>query len=495
LVLVVMTQDAEAVPAFARKYQTTCVTCHESFPRSNAVGEAFRMNGYRFIDDELYIKREPMELGDEAHKRLWPESIWPTIMPQYPPLSITTLWIAEINTDPGRDPLTRDRESTFTFILPHEIELCYADTFGEHMSLYGDIIFVQEDFASDDIYSWLMLKAWMEFQDLLGPENLLNLRVGSVGMHSMGLFTARDEQGIGFQPYLMNAWNMPDMLRGIEGEVLQDSQIKDFEGNTFVIMPQTGIELNGFGKRWLYYAGVVNGKIKNPYYKEPEDDIFFLGAGLNTSAKDYYGGFAYKWGGLGFDGFIPKEDSIAEETEKMLPSEGEFWRDDSLTLSLFGYRGTGLIKISVWDTDLQTITAPHTKWNGSDDFYRLGAGLLGKYKDLTIGAGYMYGYNESPYGYLSDASVDSHAWFAEAYYFAYPWLIPYVRYEGLNLDGLPKDELLLSGEFDQEILTLGVKAHIRANISLRAETSLFTEDDDYDYPLDEMIFLVLTASF
>jgi hypothetical protein len=495
LMLLVMTHDAWAMPAFGRKYQTTCVTCHESFPRSNPVGEAFRMNGYRFIDDEVYIKREPMELGDEAHKRLWPESIWPNTMPQHLPLSLTTIWIAEIDTNPGRDPLTRDRDSNVTFILPHEIEVAWADTVGEKMSIYGDIRFIQEDFASDEIYSWAHLKAWMEFQDLYGPENLLNLRVGSVGMHSLGLFTARDEQGITFQPYLLNAWSMPDLLRGIDGEVVQDSQIKDFEGNTFVVMPQTGIELNGFQKRWLYYAGVVNGKIKNPYYKEPEDDIFFLGAGSNTSAKDYYCGFAYKWGGLGFDGFIPKEDTVEEETEKKLPSEGEFWRDNSVTMSLFGYLGEGEVKITTWDTDQRTIVGPHTIWKGEDDFWRLGVGLLARYQDLTVGAGYMHGNNDNPYGFLSDATVDSNAWFVEAHYFLYPWFIPYARYDGLYFDDLPEDRLLLNGESDREILTVGCKAHIRANVSLRAEGVFYTDDEGYDYGLDNKIFFVLSASF
>src|SRR5579863_3198960 len=32
---------AEALPEWARKYKTSCVTCHEAFPSLNAVGEAF----------------------------------------------------------------------------------------------------------------------------------------------------------------------------------------------------------------------------------------------------------------------------------------------------------------------------------------------------------------------------------------------------------------------------------------------------------------------
>ena len=220
-----------------------------------------------------------------------------------------------------------------------------------------------------------------------------------------------------------------------------------------------------------------------------------MGSGLNTSTKDYYCGFAYKFGGLGFDGFIPKEEAIEGGHEVTLPSDGEYWRDDSITFSLFGYKGTGLVKGATWDTPERSITSPHTAWSEEDDFWRMAGGLLGKYKDLTVGAGYMFGRNDNPYGILSDASVDSNAWFVEAYYFVYPWLIPYGRYDALNLDGLPVDELLLDGEFDREILTVGCKAHIRANISIRAEGIFYTEDEDYDYGLDQKVFFILTASF
>ena len=47
LVLATLSRDAEAIPAFARKYKTACITCHATFPRLTALGEAFRLNGYK----------------------------------------------------------------------------------------------------------------------------------------------------------------------------------------------------------------------------------------------------------------------------------------------------------------------------------------------------------------------------------------------------------------------------------------------------------------
>ena len=55
---------AHAVPAFARKYQTSCQTCHIVFPKLNAFGEAFRLRGYRLPGEtEDMVKQPPVSLG------------------------------------------------------------------------------------------------------------------------------------------------------------------------------------------------------------------------------------------------------------------------------------------------------------------------------------------------------------------------------------------------------------------------------------------------
>src|SRR5579859_7797695 len=69
---------AYAVPAFARKYQTSCQTCHIVFPKLNAFGEAFRLRGYRMPGEtEDMVKEKPVSMGAPAYKRLWPEAVWP----------------------------------------------------------------------------------------------------------------------------------------------------------------------------------------------------------------------------------------------------------------------------------------------------------------------------------------------------------------------------------------------------------------------------------
>jgi len=45
-----ITPDANAIPAFARKYDTACSSCHTAYPKLNAAGRKFKEDGYSFGD-------------------------------------------------------------------------------------------------------------------------------------------------------------------------------------------------------------------------------------------------------------------------------------------------------------------------------------------------------------------------------------------------------------------------------------------------------------
>src|SRR5437667_8090899 len=89
LCLLIDVRPAVAIPAFARKYQTSCQTCHIGFPKLNAFGEAFRLNGYRMPKEtEDQIKLKPVSLGADAYKRMWPRAIYPSDLPGQVPLAV-----------------------------------------------------------------------------------------------------------------------------------------------------------------------------------------------------------------------------------------------------------------------------------------------------------------------------------------------------------------------------------------------------------------------
>ncbi len=521
------TKAAWALPGNSRVYQTSCITCHDSPPRLNAVGEAFRLNGYKFPDNETKVKLKPLPLGDEAYQRLWPEAIWPGEKPDFNPISIVSIWAVEYHNNQPIDPKTGEEGPTYSIVAPHEIELAWISPLGEHISVYGDARFIQEDWGGSAMSSWVALKAWIEFEDLFGIENKLNLRVGSLGMHSIHLLTARNEHAMGFQNYLMNTYLLPDLAKSSRTTVVEYPQsdidtsaydIRSWVGETFTIGPKIGIELNGFTRHLAYNIGVVNGKVADPI-----DGVFFMGAGVNTSRKDYFANLAIKFGGLGFDastGVEAADDPFAEESAVKEKDSGDsqFWRDDSLTLSFMAYKGEGWTQLTYYTSDPTNaaLTSGQTTYYDKDDFWRLGAGLMWKFKDFTLEAAHMWGKHDNPYGRLDtrpDPSVSTRAWHVGTHYYLYPWLVPFVRFEELKFIDLPgQDVLLLDVEQDRQLLTVGAKIQIRPNIHLNIEGYWYPDTGDATvvnpdstkyigvseeavYLNDETVMLILRAEF
>ncbi len=464
VVQLVGANPARAIPTFARRYATSCATCHQAFPRLNGVGESYRLAGYRFVDDEQYRKVQPVEMGDPAYKRLWPKALWPTDIPRHAPLSFISRYMVETDLD-------GTRPSTLTYLMPEEVEMVWAGNLGDDLVFYGDVIFLQKDFGGLEPDSWATLKAWLQFQNLFGLENVLNLRLGTVGTQTMGLFNARDANFYGTHFYLYTSWFMPAVN-------LAEAGLTEFRGNNFSIAPQMGLEVNGFGKRWFYAFGLANGNLSVPTGTPPASDVSFVGMGKGAPGQDFYLQLAYKIGGIPFD----RRD---EDQPESLTAGAEFWRDDNLTFSLYGYRGTAQIR----SVDLE-----ENIWQGSDDFWRLGFGVQKMIRDLSLSFVYLGGRNNNPYGNLTELPVNSRTWHAEVLGFAYPWLLPYIRYESLNLD-MPSDVRGIATAQDIERLMAGAKFMIRPNVSFTIEGAHYTTGAELEEGFDKTLFMLLALSF
>src|SRR5579859_3936163 len=80
---------SNAIPAFARMYQTSCSTCHIDFPKLNDFGKAFKDAGFKFPKgDEDFIKVPQVMLGAPAQKDLWPHTVFPGTIPGLPPIGL-----------------------------------------------------------------------------------------------------------------------------------------------------------------------------------------------------------------------------------------------------------------------------------------------------------------------------------------------------------------------------------------------------------------------
>src|SRR5580765_1596213 len=136
--LLAIASTAHAVPAFARKYQTSCQTCHIVFPKLNAFGEAFRLRGYRMPGETAeMVKEPPVSLGAPAYKRLWPQAVWPGEISSAVPLAVN-IKLADVNTS------TLNDDGTVTSVnhdlqFPQEVNLFGAGTLGDHVSYLGEV--------------------------------------------------------------------------------------------------------------------------------------------------------------------------------------------------------------------------------------------------------------------------------------------------------------------------------------------------------------------
>ena len=63
LLMILTSHSIYAIPAFARKYNMTCKTCHSPFPKLKAYGDEFAGNGFVLKDQDA--PRYFVETGDE----------------------------------------------------------------------------------------------------------------------------------------------------------------------------------------------------------------------------------------------------------------------------------------------------------------------------------------------------------------------------------------------------------------------------------------------
>jgi hypothetical protein len=93
---------ALAIPAFARRYQTACTTCHILPPQLNSQGQAFRANGFRMPSGEGRRQDADVQLGAPEWEGLFPNAFLPGTLPDTAPLA--GLVYASVGAEHGREP-------------------------------------------------------------------------------------------------------------------------------------------------------------------------------------------------------------------------------------------------------------------------------------------------------------------------------------------------------------------------------------------------------
>lgn len=277
--LVVFSEDSYSIPSFSRKYKTSCSTCHYAAPMLNAFGKAFRNNGYRYpagTDPEM-TKEEPVSIGAEGYKKVWPDAIWPSDIPGTSPLGVWAI---------GRINYAAISEVKWGLEFPHEIEVLYGGTLGDDFSFFGEVELENEDNETEIAFPFAL-----QYDGSPG----FHVRIGMVQADPTPnhLKLTRNHYNIAsFRS--RNGWRFRDEAVGVE-----------------VWGAGNGAQDRG---GYTYRFGIVNG--------QGITDI--------NSEKDFYGKLTYKIGGLGEIG----------GTEGAESQTSEFYIDNNLTLGAFFYKGT-----------------------------------------------------------------------------------------------------------------------------------------------------------
>lgn len=271
---------AGAVPAFARRYGTSCQTCHVAFPKNTPFGDAFRRNGYHFPGgDEDVLREEPQKLGADANKDLFPDTVWPGELPHGPPLSMVL----------GSNVMVSPHaESKVNFAsVGGVVGLNAAAALGERISAWIGVS-VMGSTANTAMVS--LERAFVSITPFSRP--YANVRIGRF---EPGVLSFSMHRTLGLVPWILSSGvgDNPSMLEPT----------------------QLGAEVSGvgLGGRGSYSLGLVEG------------------GGRVNLPKDLYGRLAYKLGGLRFDGETP-----AGEENAVNPAP---WREWSLQAGAFGYSG------------------------------------------------------------------------------------------------------------------------------------------------------------
>ena len=252
--IVILSQSAMAIPAFARKYGFNCNMCHVAFPKLNDFGQRFRDNGYQIP-------------GQQGHEKTAFENAIPVALRTTAGYSV---YGTEGETAAGSHLYGLDllaagalhKNISFFFVYTPRIDEPAADYAGS-------------DNGANPAQLAAIESANIVFSNLV--EDKLNLRIG------------RFEPG--FQP--LSSRRLYYALQPFEIYNFNGSQNGfDFSTN------QIGIEATGRFKPGLKYAlGYVNGTGANPDNNKYNDVYFALskvfGPGEGQSAGQRIGIFSY----------------------------------------------------------------------------------------------------------------------------------------------------------------------------------------------------------
>lgn len=281
---------AEAIPAFARKYQANCALCHTNMPRLTVFGQKFLANGYQFPGTSD---------GDTTAKKILDGEQGPVTLDE-----VSNIMALRIRGDISKaafdvaPSLTADEVSVD---LPTKVNLFFGGTATKDLSYFAEV-------ETEDTLK--LLRTFLQFSNLGGKRGVANLRVGEFDPSYLYSFPTHRQQLNPVGPELANdpptvigdvervplvplafAYKMYGLMGNINTELLLP-----FQPSLYNSPAQRGLSLHGrpFGEDsgLLYQIGVaynikVDGERHRDDYVMLRYDVDFGGVMAQVSAFNY----------------------------------------------------------------------------------------------------------------------------------------------------------------------------------------------------------------
>jgi hypothetical protein len=431
--------SAKAIPAFSRKYQTSCSTCHNNFPELNDFGLAFKKNGFKFPkDDDTFVKDPPVLLGAKAQKDAFPNALYPGELPGNLPVAFRYSGFAQYN---SKIPIAAGFVPRTDLFQPNTFTIISAGSFGPSLSFWID----------DDISTGGSGAAgglgdgYLKFNDLGHylhlPKDALNVRFGQFEL-DLPFSQARTINLSDYDIFDQTSVALTNPNCPASGAPPVSPPCTTNNPLAFGT-PQRGIEFGGYPNdgNFTWSVAIVNGNNDSPAARNMKDVYVRVSQRFN----------------------LERDANQRREVRAAGPTGP---RDHtSLTLGAFGYYGRNALNIggSLFP-DAPTLHEP---------FYRAGGDFRFKYREFELWGLGMFGHdtnallNNAGTGFTAERSVTFSGGFVEAEYWAYPWLIGLMRYDVVNS---PTDFANGLSRFDtRNRFSPGVQVLARSNIKIAFE--------------------------
>lgn len=445
LIFLALVPSGKAIPAFSRKYQTSCTTCHNNYPELNDFGWAFKKNGFKFPkDDDTFVKQDPVLLGSKAQKEAFPEAVYPGEIPGSIPISFRYEGNFNWNAHQPQPVQAANFVPRTDLFVPNTFTIISSGSFGENLSFWID----DDISAGGSGQAGGLGDGWLKYNDLGRffhlPKNTLNVRFGQFEP-DLPFTQARTPYLSGYDVFAETATAPgPACSSGVT--------VCGTTNNPFVLgAPQRGIEFGGYPNNGnLEWSVAIVDGTNAAYGTSP--------ANFARNSKDVYASAFYQFN-LERD---PESRHAVQAAGKSGPVD-----HTSLRVGGFYYHGT----------NQQNFGGGTYSFTGTinDPFYRAGAQFRFRYQNkLELYGVVMHGHDKnhlvdtSAGTIVSGNAVTYTGGFVVANYWLYPWLIATMRYDGVNS---PTDFAtgVLSESRTRNRFSPGYTILVRSNIKIIGE--------------------------